>query len=262
MQLQRLWLLSALTLTAPTYAQIPVSLPGSYDVSTVKPSNDESHGMMLNWGEDRLEAKGVNLKWMVMNAFHLRDDQIVGLPSWATDQHWDIDAKLTDVDKETLKKLDTDQHRALLRSLLQDRFALKSHTETKVLPTYDLLPAKSGLKLQPGSTDKKIPGVCPGCSMTGREDLKAQNVNMSLLVEMIAGQVQRDVTNHTGVPDSKKVDVVLHFLPQDGKPANGDDGASEPLPAALEHQLGIKLVSTRGPVTLLVIDHLDKPNDN
>lgn len=123
------------------------AMPATYDVSTVRAAGPGEVGMMLNWRNGELKAQNVSLAWLMTSAFHARSDQISGEPSWAKEKRFDITAKLTDTDRATVEKMTPEQHRALLLALLVERFGLKYHVETKEMPIYDLVPAKSGLKL-------------------------------------------------------------------------------------------------------------------
>jgi uncharacterized protein (TIGR03435 family) len=67
---------------------------------------------------------------------------ITGLPAWADEIRFDINAKVTDPDISALKKLNPEQRRAMLIALLADRFHLRAHVVSKILPTYDLVIAK------------------------------------------------------------------------------------------------------------------------
>lgn len=249
----------------PCFVPAQTSTPATYDVSTVKPSPPGKDGMMLNWGHGELKAENVTLAWIMTSAFHARLDQISGEPAWAKDQHFDITAKLTDTDPAVVDKLTPDQHRALLLALLVERFGLKYHTETKQLPTYDLIPAKTGLKLTPAGTSgdksKQVNGVCDGCTYWGNNEVKAHDIDMPSFAEMLAGQLERSV--HDGTGYTGKIDVMLKWAPDLGtRPASEDDAALPPLPGALEKGMGLHLVSTKGPVTLYVVDQLNQPTDN
>lgn len=248
-------------------AQAPAqgAVPATYDVSTVKPAAPNNGSMSLNWDDAQLKAENITLDWMLTNVLHARRDQISGIPSWATEKHYDIQAKLTDTDKATLAKLTPDQHRALLLALMVERFGLKYHEDSKVLPTYDLVPWKNGLKLQPaadpGDKTKEANGVCDGCTMWGEHEVKAHDITVSDFAEMLAGQLERGI--HDGTGYTAKIDVKLKWAPDLGsKPASDDDASLPPLPQALEQGMGLHLVSTRAPVKLYIIDHLDEPSGN
>ncbi len=252
-----------LVATVPTHAQSVV--PPAYDVSTVKPAPPGKNGMMLNWGDAELKAENVTLEWMMTSAFHARTDQISGEPNWAKDKHFDITAKLTDIDQSTLEKMNADQHRALLLALLVERFGLKFHIETKELPTYDLVPGKNGLKLTPaansGDTKKQVDGMCSGCSFWGNSEVKGHDIDLPTFAELLAGQLGRNV--HDGSGYTAKIDVHLKWAPDlDSKSTTDEDAALPPLPQALEKQMGLHLISTHGPAKLYVVDHLDEPSAN
>ena len=240
-------------------------VPTTYDVSTVKLASTEETGMMLNFGDAKLEAKNVTLAWILQSAFGARKDQISGTPDWAKEKHYDIDAKLVDTDAAVLSKLSPEQRRALLLALMVERFGLKYHEETKNMATYDLLPSPKGLKLtaarDSGDASKQVNGECSGCSYWGNNEVKAHDVSLSHVADLIAAQVERTVNDRTGY--TGKVDVMLKWAPDLGtKPASDEDALVPPLPQALEEQLGLHLQPSRGPVKTYIVDHLDKPSDN
>lgn len=241
------------------------SIATSYDVSTVKPAAAGQQGMSINWRGNALEAKNVTVQWLLTNAFHARMDQISGFPDWAKSKHFDIEAKLTDVDPAAADKLTADQHRALLRALLAERFGLKFHVEEKQMPIYDLVPGKSGLKLtaalNPGDKGKEWHEMCSGCTNWGENNAKAHDIDMSLFAEMLAAQLGKSVRDETGY--SGKIDVDIKWAPDVSTHAPTDEEAAlPPLPQALEKELGLRLVATRGPVKMYVVDGLVEPSGN
>jgi uncharacterized protein (TIGR03435 family) len=237
----------------------------TYDVSTVKPAKPGETGMMLNWAHTTMSAKNVTLGWILTSAFHARKDQIADVPGWAGDQHFDITAKLTEMDEDTASKLTEDQHRALLLALLTERFGLKYHLETKQMAVYDLAPAKGGLKLTPaadsGDKTKQVHGMCSGCSSWGKNQVTGHDIDVTAFAEMLAVQLQRTVNDRTGF--TGKIDVKLRWAQDVGaEPASDEDAGLPPLPEALEKQMGLHLIPAKALVTIYVIDHLDKPSDN
>jgi uncharacterized protein (TIGR03435 family) len=247
-----------------TSAHAQTAVPTTYDVSTVKPASSKDNGMMLNWRNGELKAENVTLQFIMTAAFHARPDQISGLPAWAKDQHFDIAAKLTDTDPAVFDKMTQEQHRALMLALLIERFGLKYHTEVKRMPTYDLVPAKNGLKLtpaaSPGDKDKQVNGQCDGCSYWGNNEVKAHDIDLPIFAEFLAAQLERNVHDATGY--TGKIDIALKWAPDLGTRPASDDDALPPLPQALEKEMGLHLVSTKGPVRLYVIDQLNQPSDN
>lgn len=255
--------LGSLAPLSTTHAQGTV--PATFDVSTVKPSAAGDGSMGVNWGNGALKAENVTLGWILPGALRARPDQLSGLPTWAKDKHFDITAKLTDTDKATLDKITPEQSRALMLALLVERFGLKYHLETKELPVYDLVPAKDGLKLTPavnsGDKTKQVDGMCDGCSYGSDNEVKGHDIDMTAFVEVLAGQLRRDVHDKTGY--TGKIDYKLKWAPALGdKPPSDEDAALPPLPQLLEKQMGLRLVPTRGPSRLYVIDHLEEPSAN
>lgn len=239
--------------------------PTMYDVSTVKPSTKTDNGWSVNWNHGQLKADNITLTWVLTAAFDIREDQLTGLASWAKEQHYDINAKLLDADPAIVEKMSPEQDQVLLLALLVERFGLKYHVETKEMATYDLLPAKAGLKLTPaaysGDKSKQVYDTCSGCFSWGDTYMTAHDVPFTSLTKVLANQLKRTVNNRIGY--SGKIDVKLKWAPELGTGTMSDEDAGlPPLPRALEDQLGLHLQPSHGPVKLYVIDHLNKPSDN
>jgi uncharacterized protein (TIGR03435 family) len=160
--------------------------------------------------------------------------------------------------------------RPMLRKLLEERFQLKTHTETKELPTYTLVVGKGGAKL----TESQGGGAQQGQRMMrmGRGQIDAQGVTMAGLAQQLGMQLGRNVTDKTGLAGN--YDVKLEWTPEPGHGAGqfGGPPAGEALPpvdssgptifTALQEQLGLRLESDKGPVEILVIDSVVKPTEN
>jgi uncharacterized protein (TIGR03435 family) len=188
---------------------------------------------------------------------------------------------------EELRKLSEDERRTerqrMLQALLAERFKLTVHRESKELPIYALVVAKDGPKLQeakPGDTYPngiKGPDGQPGAGMMmmGREGLTAQGIPIANLVRHLSRVLGRKVVDKTGL--TGKYDFTLKWTPdqsqsamlrgpEGGQPGTGSAAApeaSEPsIFTALQEQLGLKLDSQKGPVEILIIDHVEKPSEN
>jgi len=184
----------------------------------------------------------------------------------------------------------------MLRSLLEDRFQLKLRRETRELPVYTLTVAKNGPKLpQPkdGSCitmDPNAPTLPPPPAPgrpafpCGRAGVMAESsgarmqggkVPMTEFIRILSMIMGRPVVDKTGY--SETFDLLLSFTPDEavaglprgaaprdaGSPAPTTDPAAPPtIFAALQEQLGLRLESTKGPVGVLVIDHVERPTGN
>ena len=210
--------------------------------------------------------------------------QVVGGPDWLDKDAYDIKGKVPDdleAAQRTMKPDDRlNQNRAVQQTLLADRFNLKAHFETRVLPVYELVPAKGGLKIaevpapaepKPGDPPPRFrPGdpLPPGSSMTtlnsnGLRVLNARAVKMQLLARMVGGETSdRPVVDHTGFAGYFDIKDLTWAALGDA----GADAASAPdapsLTVALQEKLGLKLAPAKDPIEVLVIDNIDRPSEN
>ena len=211
------------------------------------------------------------LKSLIMDAYNVKWDSIVGGPDWIGTNGYDIDAKVTPAADAPPPKLTNAQRRQMIQSLLADRFKLIIHNETKDAPIYELDLAKGGSKL-PESTPndgfaKGIKGIdgnpVPiGYPMQlGRGRLFGQAVTIASLIDDLTRELKRPVVDKTGL--TGKYDISLEWTPDAMTASDSPTGASGPsIFTAVQEQLGLKLTSTHGPVKTLVIDHVEPPTPN
>ena len=205
--------------------------------------------------------------------------QVIGGPAWINSERYDI---------ETKQRPNTDPRQEWLmwQSLLADRFKLRLHRETRELPIYDLVVVESGSKLPaakeascvsfpPGTQPRRVPGKvdCGYVSVgfSGPLHIAGSKVHMADLIRELALILDRPVLDKTNFTD--EFDLNLTLAPDGalmGLPGFGGPGGTKPptdpnlsnIFAALEKQLGLELVPTKGPVEVLVIDHAEKPTEN
>lgn len=276
---------------ASVLAQAAPKVP-SFDVVSIKPNNSGSGMIRIMFGDDRCEMSNVTLGMMIQNAFGLKPSQLTGLPAWANSDHFDVQCKVVDEDKALLKNLTPEQRRPMYQAILKDRFGMQYHMETKNMAVYDLVVDKNGPKVQalPPQTDAekeeakkaaqgppsisadgKLPrGFGRGSMMTRRTpdgfQLSASGVKMEGLANMLSNQAGRIVVDKTNLAGEYSFD--LRWAPEEGMPGaqHADSAApTEALPSiftAVQEQLGLRLVSSKGDVELLVIDHVDRPSEN
>ena len=191
------------------------------------------------------------------------DGRIVGGPDWMTqdDEQYDIQAKIDDQEYAAIQKMTAEQQRErvnlMKQSLLADRFKLQVHFETRELPAYALVVAKGGPKLTAAKEDEstKLSSTRQGqtTEMSATGTTLAQFAESPLLS---AGTGSRTVLDQTGLKG--KYDFTLKWGANAG--AAGQEPSDEPaLFTAIQEQLGLQLVPTKGPVEVIVIDHIEKP---
>lgn len=196
----------------------------------------------------------------VRNAYGVSmDSQMVGLPGWADSELYDIEAKVDADTAEAWKKLTYKerwkQEQPMMQSLLADRCQLKAHRETRNLPVYDLVIAKGGLKMKEAPADEAEAETMGGGKMIARA------VSTDSLVIAFAGTSGRLIVDKTGLA-GKKFDFELTWTPDDERAANDAADAGPSIFTALEEQLGLKLVPSKGPVEAIVIDRIERPSKN
>jgi uncharacterized protein (TIGR03435 family) len=143
------------------------------------------------------------------------------------------------------------QSQLMLQALLADRFALKVHHETKDLPIYELTVAKGGCKMK-----QTAPDSSGGNAVYSSGKITAHSVSVESLAVNLSFTVGRVIVNKTGLEGG--YDLTLEYAP------DGAD-ASDKRPSiftALEEQLGLKLVPAKGPVDVIVVDHVERPSEN
>jgi uncharacterized protein (TIGR03435 family) len=258
----------------------------AYEVASIKPDKSSTDMTMLRTTPVGFSGTNISLKALIQQAYRVEDNQILGAPSWLGSARYDIEAKVSSSDTDALHNLSPDQRRLMLQPLLADRFQLKVHTEVRDLPILALVIAKGGPKLheaKPGDTypngikgfDGK-PGGGPGLMHMGPGQLTAQGLPISSLAQLLSQQLGRTVQDKTGL--TGKYDFTLQWTPDVGGspmmkgPDAGQQGpGGPPSPAdnggpsiftAIQEQLGLKLESQKGPVMVVIIDHVEAPSEN
>jgi uncharacterized protein (TIGR03435 family) len=273
--------------TSAAWAQNMPMLPGSaspsasadtkvpeFDVASVK--ENKGAGGMMRWMNtaDGMSTINISLQSLIASAYGIKQDLISGGPGWVSSMGFDIEAKVDGPDVETLKKLTPSQRSLMLRPLLAERFHLKVHIETKTLPIYELVVAKGGPKLTPTTHEpppdpNAKPGDPPkhgGRITMGPDFFTGQDLAVGSVASELGYIVQRTVIDKTGL--TGKYDMSLKWTPEEKAMAAGSDSsdagtdAAPSIFTAVQEQLGLKLVSSKGPVETLVIDHAEMPTEN
>ncbi len=257
-----------------------------FEVISIKPAGS-AEAPIIRSLPGQLTASA-SLRALMQGAYDVQPLQIVGGPEWIGSEQYEVDAKAAG-------NPDRAQTLLMLQSLLEDRFQLRVHRESREMPVYALVAGRQGLQLPspanrscgedtellgtlaaPG-TRMEVPGqavtAAPRCGRldvtleTGGARLRGDKVPMAEFVRVLSRVLGRTVTNRTGF--SGAFDVKLDFLPDDttlGLPppppgAIPFAAASPSIFSALQ-ELRLRLESTRGPVDVLVIDHADRPSSN
>jgi bla regulator protein blaR1 len=226
-------------------------------------------GEMARFTRDGFVGRNTSVQRLIILAYNLRDpkmimSQIPGAPKWVRSEWYEFDAKMSESDITELSKLSIEQQQArerqMLQSMLADRFKLKVHLETKEVQAYTLIMAKNrpkNMKEVPEDASLKL-------NWSDFDHVQCQAARMADLLMFLEGLEGVPILDKTGL--TGKYDFKLEFgrdpatLPPGYVPT---DNESEPsIFTALQEQLGLKLVSTRAPLEVIVIDHIEKASPN
>ena len=249
----------------------------TFEVASIKPNHDSRPGRMIGMMPTGFTAKHASLKDLISFAYGTRgDDQLIGAPSWATSEFFDIETKVSEADVEAGKKLSMEQKRnqlcLMVQSLLADRFALKANIETRELPVYALVVAKGGIKMKqvrpdpppPPGTQPPPGAVLPRLLKTGNQyTATAFPVEeFSHFLSHFDELGNHVVVNETGLTGN--YDFVLSGVGMGSIEGNHEaaDESGTSIFTALQEQLGLKLEPRKAPVEVLIVDHAEQPSAN
>jgi uncharacterized protein (TIGR03435 family) len=261
------------------------SVPLSYDVATIKPVDPNTADRIVKLPPGATLSP-LSIRRYIMNAYGaMYAAQVIGGPDWLNKDSYDIKGKASDdLEAAFLKMKFSDRNeniQSMEQSLLAERFHLKAHFETRVLPVYEIVPAKGGLKITavPAPPERKVgdppikmrPGdpLSPGTMMTmltntGLRTTNAKATTMTGLSRMMGNQLgdtgDRPIVDHSGFKGYFDIADLTWAPLGDAAATTAPDAPS--LTVALEEKLGIKLVAARDPIEVLVIDSIDRPSEN
>jgi len=270
-----LWMAAAAAAVAAGGQAPPVAARPVFEVASVKPNPaDHARGSMGVRPGGRFEAVNATPFLLITFAYDLGADFVDGAPDWTRTERLDVQAKASNPAASS-----TDL-RLMLRSLLADRFGLVTREILQPRPTYALVRARSdgrlGPKLRRVETDcdvfdgqvaaGKVPrptpppptGPVPPCLIRSRLGaVHSGAISMAVLAKVLYQGAERIVIDKTGLAGWYEVE--LDYRPLSAAVDSPDAVALPSIFAALEEQLGLKLVSERTPVPTLVIDKINRP---
>jgi uncharacterized protein (TIGR03435 family) len=227
----------------------------SFDVASVKPGKPPMQSTMTALpGGERFVARNMPLVWLISAAYNVPMRQISGLSSELANQGYDIEAKAE-------HPVDREQMMRMLQILLEDRFKLVARREVKELKAQALVIAKDGVKM-----DVNRDGAELAMRKINGNKMSYHNMPMVLFANLLAFAVDDVVVDQTGLKGS--YDFTLDYYRGPGgvgvkegrEPAPDPNGPS--LQTALREQLGLRLESRKGPVEMLIVDHIEPPSGN
>ena len=253
-----------------------------FEVVSIKPA-DPSAQRRLGMMPGRIELVRVTVRLVVATVFPIQ--RMFGWPDGIDADLYTISARMPDGASLAAQQV-------AIRNMLKDRFKLVTHTETRELPIYNLVLARSDGRLGPalkessaecqaaareylaavrgGAPAQVTPAAVAKCiwSQPGFGSFSSNGAGIGSLVNLLPQNVGRPVIDRTGL--TSFYDFTLQWTPDPdltgpsllGLPLAPPPPADPNVPnifTALQEQLGLKLEAGRGPVEVIVIDRLEKP---
>lgn len=277
------------------FSQTPPPKKPSFEVASVKSTVPNfGFGLPPRGGPqgNRFTMTAVPLRSLLVYACDLTfdptltDNPIIGGPGWLDSDRFDIQAKTDD----SITTLSTEQARLMLQSLLEDRFQLKAHLETRDVSVYNLVVAKDGLKMkvsrdqgpytERGASERGLPTDARGAVPRGMvrmttdangRTLSGSSARLASLIIPLQLEVARPIIDKTD--DGKLYDFVIRLGPPASDSLSQGTAQTGPqLPVAAEpsrssvfkalEDVGLRLEYARGPIKVLIIDSVQKPTEN
>ena len=235
----------------------------SFEVATIKPSQPDRPGKGFGVQGSHFRTINTTLADLIKFSYGVQDKQIIGAPSWAESDKWDIEAQ-PDVPGAPNKK----QVSTMVQKLLADRFQLKFHNDTKELPAYVLSAVKTGQKMTKGDQDSALPALF--FTNLSPVTLTVRNATMDDVCQLFQSAVMdRPVVDQTAI--AGKWNFLLKWTADESqfsgmgvKPPPPTDAADAPPPlfTAIQEQIGLKMDAGKAQVPVLVIEKAEKPSAN
>lgn len=234
----------------------------SWDVATIKPAPPDEKGKGFGGPPRHFQTRNTTLNDMISFAYEVNPKQIVGGPAWMETDKFDIVTGEPDVPGAPTGA----QVKAMLRKLMAQRFGLKFHEGKQQMSAYVLTVAKDGIKMTKTDGDEHSGG---GFQFTKLGHLIMRNQTMDDICHGFQGAVfDRPVVNHTGLqgryngtltwtPDETQFAVFNVKIVPDESP-----DAPPPIFTAIQQQSGLKLDAEKTAVDVMILDHVQKPDEN
>ena len=217
-----------------------------FDAASIKPHPPSDGPVRVSMSGDhgRIRYVNVTVRACIRKAYGLRVYPLAQPGDPLSTDRYDIIAEAPgDVSEE--------QTMRMLQKLLEERFKLAVHRETKELPVFALVVGKKGPKFREVKDDGTAAEIGGGEGHL----IKAHHITMKLLAGALQGYVGDPVLDETGLKGL--YDLNLDFIIDESLSAEGPRVFE-----AMQDQLGLKLEARKGPVEVVVIDHVERPSAN
>jgi bla regulator protein BlaR1 len=270
LQRRNAWLVAsvlALTLSVPVgvaaWRSTQAPERSVFEAASIKPNTSASMSMRCCWDPGGLFV-GVNItaEALISGGYPTKVRELIGAPDWLSRDRFDVTAR-AGFDPTS------EERQQMVRALLADRFKLAVHYQSEERPVYSLDFARADKRL--GSKLKAIDTRCDLFKPLGQAPKRLtydeapcsfrMNAGGGGKVTIVSGGRTMDDLGNTlsglvGRPVIDKTHLAGYYEFSLEYP---DEQGGGQLFTALREQFGLKLESTRAPLDVVVIDHIERP---
>jgi len=249
----------------------------SFDAVSIKRNTSGETRIRFETPPGRLNAINVPLRFAIRQAYRLPESRVIGGPAWLDSDRFDI------VGTAAGDAITSDVIRQMLRTALAERVGLMLHDETRQMPIYSLVLARSdgtlGPNLRRSSMDcagrrSQVVGGHVQCGVLVSQaptsaSLRGGGAAFADVVRLLSDFLERPLIDNTGLAGT--FDMELQFTAARGSLPGAPPGGLATAPAtddipsiftAVQEQLGLRLNATTGTADVLVIDRVTPPTEN
>lgn len=252
----------------------------SFAAASIKANYSESRPMGWNFQPGgKLRVVNLPLMMIIAAAYDIpfQSPRLTGGPDWVYGDRFDIDATPEPgAIPDGMGRIESDNRvRAMLQTLLADRFHLKLHREMKDQPVYAIVVAKVGPKLKPAGMDERDcassadDGLCHNFHGGRGTGLHAKACNMADVALFVSNWTDRPVIDKTGLKALYQFDTRGWSdsrpgpVPAPGTLAeDGQEAGSLPTIFTLFADMALKLEPQRAPIEMFTIESVERPSEN
>jgi uncharacterized protein (TIGR03435 family) len=225
----------------------------SFEAAFIKANTSGSSGSSSNGTKGQLVMVNQSLKRLVERAYNVKPYQVT-CPEWMENARFDVTAKYPE-------GTENPQRPAMLRTMLEERFKLAAHTETKELPGYALVVTKGGLKITPVEYAGGRSGTGVN-SNNGLVTMELTALSMPDVADAFARNLDATVVDRTNAEGKYSFKLTWNNEDPNGGPAASGAAEFSAVQNAIA-TLGLHLQATKVPVQMIVVDHMERaPTEN
>lgn len=248
----------------------------TFEVISIRPAAEGPQRMGPT--QDGYQLRGLYMIVPILTAYppsyndrmlYKSKDQQINFPDWVSTEPFDMDAKVSDADladwHDPAKQ--SQMMREMLQAMLADRLKFQVHREKREGNVYEMVVAKGGPKFKPADTSTPHPGRInlPDGSTVAPERTQCGiithywNITMPMVAAFVFTDADRPIIDKTGLAGHYDLQ---REIPTGNCSLEGSAQQAQPSVYSIAGDLGLKLQPAKGPVEVLVMDHVEEPTKN